>query len=58
MRNDNQVVGSDDIFFASGRFNQASGDANYTPRAEIASQDGVTGIDDIFGFAGRFNQTS
>ena len=54
--NDNQVVGIDDIFFASSRFNQASGDANYTSRAEIASQDGVIGIDDIFGFAGRFNQ--
>lgn len=54
--NDNGIVQIDDISFASGRFNTRVGDANYSARAEIASQNGVIGIDDIFGFSSRFNQ--
>ena len=55
--NGNAIVGIDDVFFAGGRFNAGAGDPDYTPRAEIASQDGVIGIDDVFGFASRFNQS-
>ncbi len=55
--NGNAIVGIDDVFFATARFGASAGDTDYTPRAEIASQNGVIGIDDVFGFAGRFNQS-
>ena len=56
--NDNQVVGIDDIFFVASRFNAASGQQNYTRRAELATQNNVIGIDDVFAVASHFNQPS
>jgi len=55
--NDNQIVGIDDIFAVSGRFNLKVGDPGYSPRYELASQNGEIGIDDIFAVSGRFNET-
>lgn len=54
---DTGSVAIDDVFFAAGRFGLSSGDAGYTTRAEIVSQDGVIAIDDVFGFASRFGDT-
>ncbi len=55
--NGNAIVGIDDVFFAAARFGASAGDTDYTPRAEIASQDGTIAIDDVFAFASRFGQT-
>lgn len=35
----------------------SAGGGSYTPRAEIASQNGAIAIDDIFAFASRFSQS-
>ena len=50
-------VEREDVFFAAHRFGVGVGDLSYTPRAEIASQDGVIGIDDVFGFTSRLGQS-
>ena len=54
--NDDQIVRINDVFFVANRFNALAGNSSYTPRAEIASQNGAIGIDDVFAVAGRFNQ--
>ena len=46
-----------DVFFAASRYGAGAGDAGYTPRAEVASQNGVLGIDDVFAFSSRFGHT-
>src|SRR3990172_4906626 len=46
-----------DVFFAASRYGAGAGDAAYTPRAEVASQNGVLGIDDVFAFSSRFGHT-
>ena len=53
----NQAVQVDDVTFIAGRFGQNTGDANYTPRAEIASQNGAIQVDDVTAQAGYFGQT-
>ena len=55
--NDDRSVLIDDTFAVSSRFNKSAGDANYSPRYELASQNGVIGIDDQFAVSSRFNQT-
>ena len=53
----NCVVQIDDVAFANSRFGAQIGDAIYTGRAEIASQDGTVAIDDVAAFASRFGQS-
>ena len=53
----NCLVQIDDVSFAAGRFGAQTGDAAYTPRAEIASQNGVVQIDDVVAFTNRFGQS-
>ncbi len=38
-------------------FGAVVGDPNYTPRAELATQDGTIAMDDVFAFANRFGQS-
>jgi hypothetical protein len=42
------------VSFAASRFDAKTGDGNYTPRVELASQNGIVQIDDIEAFASRF----
>jgi hypothetical protein len=55
--NGNGIVQIDDVTFIAGKFGFSSGDAAYTPRAELASQNGVVQIDDVAEVAGRFGHT-
>jgi len=50
------LVDSHDVFFVSGRLGASTGQPLYTPRAEVASQNGVID-DDPFAEAGFFGQT-
>jgi hypothetical protein len=52
----NGQVQIDDVAFVAGKFGLSSGDAGYTPRAELASQDGIIQIDDVAAAAGRFGE--
>lgn len=55
--NNNQIVGIDDIFAVSSRFGLKKGDVNYSPRYELASQNGIIEIDDVYAVSSRFNQS-
>jgi len=55
--NDNRAVQIDDVFFVASRFFASTGEPGYTPRAEVASQNGQIQIDDVFGVASRFFQS-
>ena len=55
--NDSGTVEISDVFFAASRFGAGAGDAGYTPRAEVTSQNGAIGIDDVFAFSSRFGHT-
>ncbi len=55
--NDSGTVEISDVFFVASRFAATNGQADYSPRAEISSQDGTVGIDDLFAFSSRFSQT-
>jgi hypothetical protein len=52
--NGNGIVQIDDVTFVAGKFGLSSGEAGYSPRAELASQDGSIQIDDVAAAAGRF----
>lgn len=55
--NGNGLAQIDDITYVAGKFGLASGDAGYTPRAELASQNGSIQIDDVTAIAGRFGHS-
>jgi hypothetical protein len=54
--NGNGLAQIDDITFVAGKFGLSSGDAGYTPRAELASQNGSIQIDDVTVAAGKFGR--
>ena len=53
----NGIMEIDDLFFATSRYQASIGDPNYSPRAEIVSQDGSIGLDDVLAFASPYGRS-
>lgn len=55
--NDDGVVQIDDLMAVSNRFGSKVGDANYSPRYELTSQNGTIQIDDVAKISGLFGRS-